>query len=150
MMQGAQAQGALVQAAQAQVDRVQNQQSQDGRRPRGTSADVVPNPASPEVRDDDLQDSVRPDAVRPEDWPTVKCNRYKQAYSEAIRRVTTRGIGPEFIARHDAFLASNCTAQADVCPRSKEELNLANTLVILGMNQGMASTFLPFACRKKP
>jgi hypothetical protein len=96
------------------------------------------------------RDNARPDTVAPEHWPTVKCNRYRQAYAEAIRRLTTRGIGQAFIESHEAFLASNCTARADVCPRSPEELNLANTLVILVMNQGMASTFLPFACRAKP
>ena len=54
----------------------------------------------------------------------------------------------EFIERHQAFLASGCTATADVCPRSPEELEVANALVILAMNAGSASTFLPFACRK--
>jgi hypothetical protein len=37
---------------------------------------------------------------------------------------------------------------ADVCPRSGEEIETANVLTIAAMNAGMASTFLPFACRK--
>lgn len=82
------------------------------------------------------------------DWPAEKCARYKEGYRVAITRQGRQGLGPEFLARHDAFLASDCTAEHDVCPRSKEELDLANTLVILGINQGMASTFMPFACRK--
>jgi hypothetical protein len=60
----------------------------------------------------------------------------------------TGGLGAEFLGRHEAFLALGCTKQADVCPQSQEELRLANTLVIRGMNEGMASTFFPFACRK--
>lgn len=83
-----------------------------------------------------------------ESWPAVKCARYRQGYRVAIDRQGKQGLGAEFLARHDAFLASDCAGQHDVCPRSKEELDLANTLVVLGMNQGMASTFMPFACRK--
>lgn len=91
------------------------------------------------------QTQAKPQAGR--DWPTEKCERYKAAFSQALARQGRQGLGPEFLARHDAFIASNCTAQADVCARSKEELELANTLVILSMNRGMASTFLPFYCR---
>jgi hypothetical protein len=57
-------------------------------------------------------------------------------------------VGQEFRERHDAFLASGCTARADVCPRSAEEFEVANMLTIAAMNAGTASTFLPFACRK--
>jgi hypothetical protein len=81
-------------------------------------------------------------------WPEVKCARYKKAWSEALARRGTRGLGREFLASHEAFLASGCTARADVCPRSAEELDLANIMVILAMNAGTASTFLPFSCRK--
>ncbi|WP_439498257.1 hypothetical protein [Bosea sp. (in: a-proteobacteria)] len=81
-------------------------------------------------------------------WSEVKCERYKKAWSTATERRGTRGIGQEFLQRHEAFLASGCLAQGDVCPRSKEELDLANIMVIAAMNAGTASTFLPFACRK--
>jgi len=81
-------------------------------------------------------------------WSEVKCARYKQAWADALARRGTRGLGPDFIGRHEAFLASGCTARADVCPRSAEELELANVLVIAAMNAGTASTFLPFACRR--
>ena len=81
------------------------------------------------------------------DWPTEKCERYKAAFTQAVIRQGRQGLGAEFIASHDAFIASNCQARADVCARSKEEMALANTLVVMAMNQGMASTFLPFYCR---
>jgi hypothetical protein len=83
-----------------------------------------------------------------ESWPEVKCQRYKQAWSEALARRGTQGLGQEFLDRHEAFLASGCTARADVCPRSPQELDLANIMVILAMNAGTASTFPPFFCRK--
>lgn len=81
------------------------------------------------------------------DWPTEKCNRYRKAYDQSIARLGKKGLGAEFLASHDAFLASNCQARAEVCARSKEELELANRLVVLAMNSGMSSTFLPFNCR---
>jgi hypothetical protein len=85
---------------------------------------------------------------RAQSWSEVKCERYRKAWTEALARRGTQGLGPDFIARHEAFLATGCTAKADVCPRSAEELDLANVLTILAMNAGTASTFLPFACRR--
>lgn len=35
---------------------------------------------------------------------------------------------------------------ADVCPVTEAELELANLLTIMTMNEGMASTFVPFKC----
>ena len=84
----------------------------------------------------------------PQSWSEVKCERYKAAWAQILKRRGAGGIGPEFRERHEAFLASGCTAQADVCPRSGEEIEVANWLTIAAMNAGTASTFLPFACRK--
>ena len=81
-------------------------------------------------------------------WTEVKCARYRKAWTDALARRGEQGLGRDFIARHEAFLASGCTTRADVCPRSPEELDLANILTILAMNAGTASTFLPFACRR--
>ncbi len=81
-------------------------------------------------------------------WPEEKCSRYRKAWSEAIARRGVKGLGQEFLDRHEAFLTSGCTAKADVCPRSAEELGIANIMVVAAMNAGTASTFLPFACRR--
>jgi len=81
-------------------------------------------------------------------WSEVKCVRYKKAWTEALARRGTQGLGREFLDRHEAFLESGCTTRADVCPRSPKELDLANVMVILAMNAGTASTFPPFSCRK--
>ncbi len=84
----------------------------------------------------------------PDNWPEVKCARYKQAWSEILAKRGKQGLGQEFLERHEAFLASGCTTQADVCPRSDDELKLANMMVIAAMSFGTASTFPPFYCRK--
>ena len=44
-------------------------------------------------------------------------------------------------------LAGGCLGPADICPRAGAETELANLLTIRAMNAGMASTFLPWACR---
>lgn len=80
-------------------------------------------------------------------WRETKCERYRQAWTEVKRRFGTEGLGPAFIAHHDAFIASGCTADADVCPLSAREVEIANVLTIAAMNAGTASTFLPFACK---
>jgi hypothetical protein len=86
--------------------------------------------------------------IPPKSWPEVKCERYGKAWTEALVRRGRRGLSPEFVERHEAFLASGCTTRADVCPRSTEELDMANIMVVAAMNAGTASTFPPFACRK--
>ena len=91
---------------------------------------------------------ARAQPAPPENWPAVKCERYTKAYAEALTRLGRKGLGQPFLDAHEAFLASGCSIKGEVCPRSTEELNLANVMVIMGMNQGMASTFMPFACRK--
>lgn len=85
---------------------------------------------------------------RSSSWSEEKCRRYKSLWGQALARRGTRGLGPEFMERHQAFMDSGCTARADVCPRSAEELDLANIMVMAAMNAGTASTFLPFACRR--
>lgn len=87
-------------------------------------------------------------AQAPENWPRVKCERWRSAYDEALKRFGKKGLGDEFLARNEAFMASDCQTPPDVCPRTAEELNFANVMVMAGMNAGIASTFMPYACRK--
>jgi hypothetical protein len=85
--------------------------------------------------------------IDPAHWHDVKCDRYRKAWDQALAHQGPAGLSQSFLASHAAFLASNCTRRADVCARSPEELKLANTMVILSMNAGTASTFPPFYCR---
>jgi len=91
---------------------------------------------------------IRPASAQEPSWAEVKCARYRRAWSEALTRQGRQGLSQDFLDRHEAFLKSGCTAKADVCPRSEEELALANMMVVAAMNAGTASTFPPFACRK--
>jgi hypothetical protein len=77
-----------------------------------------------------------------------KCTHYRRAYAFATAREGMRGIGKDFLKQHDAFLESGCTLPPGVCALSADEVKLANLLIVLGMNQGMASTFFPFKCAK--
>jgi hypothetical protein len=40
------------------------------------------------------------------------------------------------------------TARGAVCPRTPEELDVANLVALLSMNTGTGGTFLPFSCRR--
>lgn len=79
-------------------------------------------------------------------WTEVKCSRYAATWPEALARFGRDGLGAEFLARHDAFLASGCRQRAAVCPRSAQEIALADAMTVAAMNAGTASSFLPFAC----
>ena len=81
------------------------------------------------------------------DWHDEKCVRYKRAWTQALAHQGAQGLSQPFLDAHAAFLASNCTRRADVCARSEQEIALANTMVVLSMNAGTASTFPPFYCR---
>jgi len=84
----------------------------------------------------------------PKNWNEIKCARYSKAWSQAMERVGREGLGPAFLERHAAFLASGCTSRADVCAKSDQEIALANAMIVMAMNAGMASTFPPFYCRE--
>ena len=86
--------------------------------------------------------------ARGDDWPAVKCSRYRRAWTEATARQGMKGLGAEFLENHRLFLDSNCLENRRVCPVSPEEFKLSNTLIILGMNSGMSGTFFPFSCKK--
>lgn len=85
---------------------------------------------------------------QPASWQEVKCARYAQAWSEALARFGTEGLGRVFLDGHEAFLASGCRAGRNVCPRSPAELDLANAMTMAAMNAGTASSFPPFLCRE--
>jgi hypothetical protein len=76
-----------------------------------------------------------------------KCDRYRQAWEDALRRRGTQGLSRDFLDRHARFIAGGCLGPADICPSDGAETDLANVMTVRAMNAGMASTFLPWACR---
>ncbi len=81
-------------------------------------------------------------------WREEKCVRYKAAWARFLLKRGSAGLGLDFMQAHDQFLVSNCSIRS-VCPVSPEEFEVANSLTILAMNAGTASTFLPFSCPKQ-
>lgn len=79
-------------------------------------------------------------------WSQRKCALYADAWARAIDGAGAEGISAGFITAHDAFIAGGCVLRGAVCPVSAQEYRMADILTIAAMNEGMASTFLPFAC----
>jgi len=84
-----------------------------------------------------------------EAWAKEKCVRYERAWKRATGFVGPNGISREFVEGNEKFIADGCSSGADVCPRSAEEIKLANVLTMAAMNFGTASSFLPFVCRQR-
>ncbi|QIE44631.1 hypothetical protein G5B38_03280 [Pseudohalocynthiibacter aestuariivivens] len=85
-------------------------------------------------------------AVAQDDWSQRKCDLYQQAFADAVTAQGAVGLRPEFLNQNAGFIASGCLTQGTVCARTAEEIALANLLTVMTMNEGMASTFVPFAC----
>ncbi len=80
------------------------------------------------------------------DWNAEKCARYAAMWPQALGMFGREGLSAEFLSRHAEFLASACRSRAEVCPRSPQELALADAMTIAAMNAGTASSFVPFRC----
>ena len=79
-------------------------------------------------------------------WSQRKCALSAEAWERALGSIGREGISDDFVAAHDDFIAQGCVLRGAVCPRSAQEFRLADILTIAAMNEGMASTFLPFSC----
>jgi hypothetical protein len=89
-------------------------------------------------------DSAQPNP----DWPHEKCFRYGRDWSDALLRYGRDGLSAEFVAGNEAFVGSGCLSADKICPRSAKDRRLADALAIRVVNEGMSTTFLPFACPK--
>lgn len=83
---------------------------------------------------------------RPDDWAQAKCALYADAWQRVLAHRDLGGVRADFVAGHQRFVDSGCDAAIRVCPRTAAELALADLLTVLSMNEGMASTFVPFEC----
>lgn len=80
-------------------------------------------------------------------WAEQKCALYQRAVTDALDFLGPEGFRPEFLARNEAFIAGGCAGRGNVCPQTGKELEFANLLTLMTMNEGMASSFVPFGCR---
>ncbi|MCO6384164.1 hypothetical protein [Oceanicola sp. 502str15] len=83
--------------------------------------------------------------VTPE-WTARKCELYEMAFADALSIQGPSGLRESFLAENDAFVATGCSTRQSVCAETPEEVALANLLTVMTMNEGMASTFVPFGC----
>ena len=81
-----------------------------------------------------------------ETWTERKCVLYTATWNHIAGDGTPDGVSEEFVADHDAFLASGCLDRGHVCPRSPRELEIADMLSLMAVAEGMAGSFLPFNC----
>ncbi|MCC1481282.1 hypothetical protein [Roseibaca sp. Y0-43] len=79
-------------------------------------------------------------------WTERKCTLYAAALEDALGLVGRDGISDGFLTANAAFIAQGCTERGRICPKSDQERALADLLTVMTMNEGMASTFVPFAC----
>ncbi len=81
------------------------------------------------------------------DWRQEKCFRFARDWEEALRRFGQDGLSAEFVAGGSAFIHAHCVAAGTMCPTTAKDRKLADVLAIRVVNEGMSTTFLPFACR---
>ena len=82
------------------------------------------------------------------DWQTQKCGLYERAWTRALESLGSDDINYNFLATNENFIASGCTENIKACPTSIQEIQIADLLTMVMMNEGTASTFLPFGCPK--
>lgn len=85
-------------------------------------------------------------AMAQTDWQAQKCALYEDAWGRALQSFGDDNLNYNFVATNENFIASGCTDTIKACPRSAQELEIANVLTLVMMNEGAASTFLPFGC----
>lgn len=80
-------------------------------------------------------------------WSEQKCVIYARAVDDALEFQGLDGLRQEFLRDNTLFIEGGCQTPGRVCPETDAERALANLLTIMTMNEGMASTFVPFNCR---
>lgn len=66
--------------------------------------------------------------------------------ADALAALGPEGLSPRFIEENQTFIASGCVAPARICAKTAQDYALADLLTMMTMNEGMASTFVPFGC----
>lgn len=79
-------------------------------------------------------------------WREQKCVLYGRAVETAVASIGKDGLRENFLADNLAFIDGGCQGKGNICPVTGAEIEFANLLTVLTMNEGMASTFVPFNC----
>lgn len=79
-------------------------------------------------------------------WQQQKCALFADAWTRALESVGSDDINYNFLATNENFIASGCTETIAACPQSNQERDIADLITLVMMNEGAASTFLPFRC----
>jgi hypothetical protein len=85
-------------------------------------------------------------AFAQDNWTKRKCDLYSEAWIWVLETQDLAGVRTAFIKEHQAFIDANCNHAIMICPVTKGDEHLADLLTVMSMNEGMASTFVPFAC----
>lgn len=81
-----------------------------------------------------------------DDWTRQKCDLYSAAWQDVEASQGMAGVSDDFLEKNRNFIALGCPESMRICAVSPEDIDLANLLTVLSMNEGMASTFVPFGC----
>lgn len=92
-----------------------------------------------------LRDEAEP-PQRSSEWAARKCTLYAQIFRDALTLQGHDGLSNAFLSSNQRFIDAECQGGRTLCPISEEELRFADLLTIMTMNEGMASTFVPFGC----
>lgn len=88
-----------------------------------------------------------PEQPRPsEGWIAQKCVLYGDIFRDALTFQGHQGLSNEFLSSNQRFIDGACKGDRTLCPISDAELKFADLLTVMTMNEGMASTFVPFGC----
>ncbi|WP_439526976.1 hypothetical protein [Roseovarius mucosus] len=79
-------------------------------------------------------------------WTLRKCALYAQATEDALAALGPEGLSPQFLEENRAFIASGCVGHVRICAQTAQDYAFADLLTMMTMNEGMASTFVPFGC----
>lgn len=80
------------------------------------------------------------------EWIAQKCQYYTEAWAWVLASQDLSGTSSRFLTEHQRFIDASCDQAIEICPETEADHALADLLTILSMNEGMASTFVPFAC----
>ena len=79
-------------------------------------------------------------------WTEQKCALYALIFKGALALQGHDGLSNRFLSSNQRFIDAGCTGERTLCPDSPEEFKFADLLTLMTMNEGMASTFVPFGC----